>query len=313
MKPFVSGYDYEVIIVGAGISGLSTALILGRCRRNVLVLDDGKPRNWAAKALHGFLTRDGTFPMEMRTIGREQIENTYRTVEFLDKSAVNVRTRVRGYEIEVETGARFSAPFLVLATGVVDILPDVEGMLDFYGSGVFHCPYCDGWENRDKPLAVYGRGKTGFDYALELKTWSSDVLLCVDGEPLPRDLVQRLSIHGVKYSPEKIKRLVGKDGFLTGITFVSGDWAPVEALFFRPDQYQRSPLAEKLGLEPKDGVVPSGKYQAVKPGLFVVGDADKSVQLAIVAAAEGAEAAFAINTELQEWENEEREKAAASE
>lgn len=170
---------YDVIIVGGGPAGLSAATVLGRCRRSVLLCDDGRYRNAASHALHAFLTRDGIDPAELRRIGREQL-NQYG----VECRAVRVTAAGRtdgGFEVVLADDSRLAARHLLLATGVVDCIPAVEGMEHFFGAGVFHCPCCDGWEVRDQPLAAYGSGKDGAGLAASLKQWSADVVLCTDG------------------------------------------------------------------------------------------------------------------------------------
>ena len=172
--------DFDVIIVGAGPAGLSAALVLGRCRRRVLVLDTDKPRNYASAALHAFLTRDGIHPQELRRIGREQLSQ-YDTVTLAQREATAARCVDDGFEVTLAGGERLRCRKLLLATGVVDELPPIEGVQELYGRSVFHCPYCDGWESRDQPVAVYSRTSKGVAFAIQLKVWSRDLVLCTDG------------------------------------------------------------------------------------------------------------------------------------
>ncbi len=291
---------FDVIIVGAGPAGLSAALILGRCRRRVLVCDNGHPRNAVAHALHGFLTRDGIEPDELLRIGREQLRQ-YETVEVRDMTVVDAVRGEESFEVVLEDGRREMARKLLLAGGVVDELPQIDGFAEFYGRGIYHCPYCDGWEVRDAPLAVYGPGKHGERLALELRAWSRDVVLCTHG---PADLEEkallRLARNGIAVREERIARLEGEGGEFARIVFMNGDVLPRRALFFYPEERQHSDLPAKLGCDfTKRGVVRTGEYEETcVPGLFVAGDASRRVQLTIVAAAEGAEAAFAINSAL---------------
>ncbi len=167
----------DVVIVGAGPAGLSAALMLGRCRRSVLVVDHGRNRNAASHALHGFLTRDGTPPAEFLRLAREELAQ-YATVELRAGEVVDAECRSDSFCVTLASGEEVPSRKLLLATGVVDNLPEVPGFRELYGRSVFHCPYCDGWELRDQPLAIYGRGDRGVGVALELTAWSRDLVLC---------------------------------------------------------------------------------------------------------------------------------------
>jgi thioredoxin reductase len=290
----------DVIIVGGGPAGLSAALILGRACRRVLLCDAGEPRNAASHALHGFITRDGTDPAALRRMARDELKR-YETVELRQVRVADAERQEDGFAVTLEDGSRLRSRMLLLATGVLDRLPAVPGIREFYGRGVHHCPYCDGWEVRNAPLAVYGRGRRGLGLALELTQWSRDVTLCTDGPPrLAGDALQRLDRNGIAVRSERILRLEGGDGRLERVVFAGGEALSCRALFFNTGQVQHSELPARLGCTfTAKGAVRQGKLQSTNvPGLYVAGDAARDVQLVIVAAAEGARAAFAINTEL---------------
>lgn len=292
---------YDTIIVGGGPAGLSAALVLGRCRRKVLLLNAGKSRNARTHATYGFLTRDGIKPAEFIGIAREQLSR-YDTVELLEAEAADAKCLGESrFEVTLADGTRFNSRSLLLATGVVDEIPAIEGLDPLYGCSVHHCPYCDGYEARDQPIAVFGRGEKGKGLALELTAWSRDLVLCTDGaSELETDDLERLKRNGIEVREEKIKRLEGTDGVLERIVFTSGETLPRRAMFFSTGHHQRSDLAERLNCKfTEKGAVETGEYEAAGiPGLYAAGDTSRHVQFVIVAAAEGAQAAFAINTML---------------
>jgi thioredoxin reductase len=287
----------EVIVVGGGPAGLSAALLLGRCRRRTLLIDAGEPRNRASASLHGFLSRDGVAPAELLAIGRDQLRK-YDTVSLRAGRVLSARRSDSGFVVTTEDGNEFSSRMLLLATGVGDTLPPVPGAESLYGKGIFHCPYCDGWEYRDGRLAVYG--SDAFGLALELRQWSRDVVLLLDGHDSLADRVRsRLRRAEIRVEPRPIARFDG-DEQLQGARFTDGDALERDAVFFKTNAAERSGLPESLGCEMTgDGLVKTGRFEITRvPGLFVAGDASRNVHLAIVAAAEGAQAAFAINTAL---------------
>jgi thioredoxin reductase len=291
----------DVVIVGAGPAGLSAALMLGRCRRTVLVFDSGRPRNADSHALHGFITRDGIPPAEFLQLARRELAQ-YDTVELRNEFVLTAECRADGrFSIDVAGGTRVTSRKLLLATGVCDNLPGIPGFREMYGRSVFHCPYCDGWELRDQPLAIYGKGARGYGVALELTAWSRDLVLCTDGpSEMDEESLQRLARNRIEVREQRVVRLEGHDGVMSAIAFDDGSRVPRRALFFTTGQYQRSDLLVRLGCQFNDkGTVRTGKYETTHiSGLFVAGDASRNVQWVVVAAAEGAEAAFAINTDL---------------
>ncbi|QDV39579.1 NAD(P)/FAD-dependent oxidoreductase [Tautonia plasticadhaerens] len=301
--------SYDVLVVGGGPAGLSAALVLGRCRRRVIVVDSGRPRNAAALRSHGYLTRDGIGPHELLRLGREEVARY--GVEVLDDEVVDARCPspdgspgpgAAAFEAETRSGRRLRSRKLLLATGVRDVLPPVEGAERYYGRGVHHCPYCDAWEHRDARLAAYGAGGAAVGLALSLRTWSDRVTACTDGRPVDAGDRARLRRNGIALRTEPVARLDGDDEALGAIVFEGGRSIRCDALFFNTGQVQRSTLPGMLGCEYREEgqVETHGKQHTCTPGLFMAGDADGDVQFLIVAAAEGARAATAINRELQD-------------
>ena len=298
--------DYDVIIVGAGSAGLSAALVLGRCRRRVLVLDGGPPRNAPSASVQGFFTRDCTPPLELLQLGRNQL-TPYSSVAIKPWKAVGGKPRGACFELDVETEAgkelRKTARKVLLATGVEDELPPLGGFREYWGTGVLHCPYCHGWEVRDEPLAVYGRGKTVVGLALLVSRWSRDVVVCTDGPGgLTDHARRRLRRQDIAVREEPVARLVGNpaDGMLRCVEFADGTYLNCHALFLHAAQHQRAPLAALLScrLTSKGAIRVNKQLQTSVVGLYAAGDATAGLQQAVTAAAEGATAAVAINEQL---------------
>jgi thioredoxin reductase len=290
----------DVIIVGGGPAGLSAALLLGRCRRRVLVCDAGQPRNAAARELHGYFTRDGTPPLELLEIGRRELRQY--GVEFRQVTVADVTSTGESFHVRLETGEQLQARKVLLATGVRDHLPEVEGIGDCYGVSVHHCPYCDGWEVRDRALAVIGRGASAAGLALSLTTWSDRVVICSNGRArIPPQNRAQLDAHGVAVVEHVIERLEHADGRAQRLIVRGGSPVPCDAVFFSTGQSPQCDLAHRLGCEfTRKGTVKTDHLgQTCVPGLYVVGDASRDMQFVIVAAAEGAKAGVAINKALQ--------------
>jgi thioredoxin reductase len=303
---------YDVAIVGGGPAGLSAALVLGRSRLRVLVCDSGQYRNAASGGLHGFLTRDCVKPAEFLRIAREQLEPY--SVELRRVEIVDAGPCPQGFELSAADGQRFSARKLLLATGVADQVPAIPGMREMWGSSVFQCPYCDGWEMRDQPLAAYGRGQKGFGLALALKTWTSDVILCTDGRSgMKPEQLAELHRHDIPVFEQRMERLEGKDAVLENIVFRNGESVSRRGIFLNTGQYQRSLLAARLGcgFNQKGTVHATRRQESNVPGVYVAGDAAHDAQFVIVAAAEGAKAALAIHAALQAERRESSKRSSA--
>jgi thioredoxin reductase len=206
--------------------------------------------------------------------------------------------------VSLADGSTEEARYLLIATGVIDDLPAIPGFDECYGTSIFHCPYCDGWERRDRPIAAFGRGADVAGLALGLKTWSADVVVCTHGGRLERSLRERLDRNGVSVRTEPLERIEHDHGALSRIVFTRGEPLTREALFFATGQHPQSSLAISLGCTlNRRGTVKTGSLCDTNvPRLYVAGDASRDAQFVIVAAAEGTKAAVAINQALQREE-----------
>jgi thioredoxin reductase len=294
----------DVVVVGAGPAGLNAALVLGRARRNVLLTDTGEPRNAPVRAMHGFLSRDGTDPAELRSIARDQLQQ-YPSVEIRHVAVEKVGREADHLEVSLSDRTTVLTRRVVLASGVVDELPDIDGLAEHWGRGVFNCPHCDGWEQRDQPLAVLGADAVIVLLALNLTHWSPDVVLCTNGGTVDANSLRLLAARDVTVLADLVRAVEGSGTGLERIVLADG---PLErrALFFHAPTHQRSDLPAQLGCAfLDDGSVQVDDLGHTNvPGVFAVGDMARRPSmpvpgaLVVIGAAEGAVAGVAIDQEF---------------
>lgn len=289
----------DILIAGGGPAGSSAALVLARSRRSVLLCDDGKPRNASSAAIHGLLTHEGQSPAEFRAAS-EQALTPYESITRLRDRIITLTGRDGAFKFQAASGAQGSARKVLIATGVVDKLPELPGIERFYGKSVHHCLYCDGYEYRDEKLAAYGDPQKGSDLARVMRQWSRDVTLCTDGRKLDPALRDRLAKDGIAVAQTCVASLQGADGKLHGIEFTDGTSISCKALFFSTGCKPGSDLGQQLGCacDDKGGLAASESMETSVQGVFVVGDASRDVLQIAVAMGEGSRAAIAINKAL---------------
>lgn len=289
---------FDIVIVGGGPAGLSAALNLGRARKRVLLCDAGPRRNAAAVHIHGFVTRDGTPPVDFRRIGREQLE-PYTNVEARDVGVEGIRGERGAFRVRLGTGEEAEARRILLCTGMIDELPEIEGFRELWGRSIFQCPYCHGWEVQDRRFGFLAPDAEALDFAIFLRGWSRDVVALTDGRyAVPDDARARLENAGVPVEERRILRLFGSEG-LEQVELVDGDPLRLDVLFARPSQRQ-VPVVEALGLDLDAGgyVKVDDRRQTSTPGIYAGGDLLTPAQSAILSAASGVQAAAQINHEL---------------
>jgi thioredoxin reductase len=263
---------YDAVIVGGGPAGLSAALVLGRARKRVLVVDDDRPANAVSHGVGGLLGHDRVKPADLRDSGQRQLEE-HANVE-LRHGTVEDAARMRDvFVVKPTNGPPVRAHAIVLAHGLRCDPPPLPGIEELWGRSVFHCAFCDGWEVRERPLALHGSGLSAVRSAVVLAGWSNDVVLCTDGAPEPGDAL--LPAAGVRVRTEPIARLAGNDGHLKQIEFSHGPAERREALFVTTRRDQPNGLAAALGCELTSAgtIVTDADGRTNVAGVYAAGDA----------------------------------------
>jgi thioredoxin reductase len=297
---------FDVIIIGAGPAGLSAALPLGRQHRETLVIDSGKPRNAPADHMHMYLSRDGFPPAELRAAGRAELA-VYPAVEIRAGLVESVSGQIGEFTVRLADGTTERGRRIVLATGLLDLLPRIEGLAERFGKGVYHCPFCHGHEATGKAIGVLGGDFPQAMLALYLRDrFSEDVVLCSDGPlTVTPELRAALNSAGIVVRAEAIARIDGDQDSPT-VHFASGEPVTRGAIFHRPGARQHSTLAAELGCElmPEGCVRVDGTQQTTVPGVYAAGDMARLAELAgptpfvITAAGDGARAAIWLEQDL---------------
>lgn len=297
--------NFEVVIVGGGAAGLSAALVLGRARRHVVVIDAGRPRNAPAANMHGYLSRDGMPPSELLATGRAEVrsygvEIVDATVDAMEPSNT-ADPEDRPFAVRLSGGTELTARRVLVTTGLVDEIPDLPGVRERWGKDLLHCPYCHGWEVRDQPLGVLGTITGSVDHALLVRQWSDDVVFFTHAYEL--DAVERaqLDARGVQVVPGPVSRLLVQDDRLSGVELADGRVVERSAVFVRPGlQPHPDGLLAGLGCEIGDHgfVVTDPTGRTSNPGVWAAGNAADPRAQVITAAGAGSAAAIAINADL---------------
>ncbi|MEU8690402.1 NAD(P)/FAD-dependent oxidoreductase [Streptomyces sp. NPDC048665] len=295
---------YEVVVVGGGAAGLSAALVLGRARRRTLVVDAGEPRNAPSAHMQGYLSRDGMSPAEFLAVGREEIARY--GVELVRDRVTDAARDGEGFTVRLAQGRTAHARHVVIATGLKDELPGVPGLAERFGRDVVHCPYCHGWEVRDRPTGVLATSPLSVHQALMVTQWSDDVRLFLhevaESELTDVDL-RRLAAARVAVVPGRVTGLVVADDRLTGVRLADRTVHERVVLYAAPRAVPRDDLLIELGAELRE--TPFGSYPVIDerglttvPGLWAAGNASGFAEQVINAASRGYRAGAAINGEL---------------
>jgi thioredoxin reductase len=299
--------NYDVVVIGGGAAGLSGALALSRARRKVLVVDAGLPRNAPATGVHNYLGQEGTSPLELLAIGREEVARYGGRVE--TGTVVAAKPDGDGFRLELADGRAVGTRRVLVTTGLVDELPDVPGLAERWGRDILHCPYCDGWEFRDRALGVLSTGPFGVQQAQMFRQWSPDVTLFLHTGPEPDDHQwEELAARGIAVVVGEIAGIEVADDRLTGVRLASGEVVAREALVVLPRFAVSADAVSDLGLatvpQEHNGLVmgehvPADPMGATSvPGVWVAGNVVDARLGVIGAAAAGLNAAIALNADL---------------
>ncbi|GAA4455305.1 NAD(P)/FAD-dependent oxidoreductase [Phytohabitans houttuyneae] len=296
--------QFDVIVIGGGAAGLSGALTLARARRAVAVVDAGEPRNAPAEGVHNFLTRDGMTPAALVAEGRAEVTRYGGTL--VAGAARGARRTDCGFEVDLDSGHRLAARRLLVASGLVDELPDVAGLRERWGHDVVHCPYCHGWEVRDRAIGVLGSGTMSADKALLFRQWSADVVLFTHtAAPLTGEQAERLAARGVRVVEGEVAAVEVSGDRIAGLRLADGTVVARDIVAISPRMVASSPVLDDLGLKPVEHPMGVGAAYAAGPagqtdlpGVWVAGNVTDLMAQVVGAAAQGTVAGAAINMDL---------------
>lgn len=293
---------FDAIIVGGSYSGLSAAMTLGRSMRQVLVIDSGAPCNNQTPHSHNFITHDGHTPREIAEAAKKQVE-AYDTVHFHSGLAVNGKKVNDGFEVTTEAGEVFTSRKLLFATGIRDIMPDIRGFSDCWGISILHCPYCHGYEVKNKKTGLILNDDMALEFAKMINHWTKDLTLFTNGpSTLTSEQTNLLKRHNIQINEKEIEAFSHKNGNVQTMHFKDGSECPMTALYTRVDFVQHCPIPEQLGCTLNDkGLIEVDMLQKTSvDGIYASGDNSSFGRAVSLSVASGAMAGMALNKEMIE-------------
>jgi thioredoxin reductase len=291
--------SYDVIIIGGSYAGLSAAMALGRSLRNVLVIDSGKPCNAPTPHSHNFLTHDGNTPSEIAATARRQVE-LYKTVTFLDGIAIATKQQNNLLEVIIRSGQSFTCKKLILATGIKDQLPDIEGLAACWGKTVIHCPYCHGYEYHGQRTAILANGETAMHYALLVSNLSKDLTILTNGKSdLSDEQRNKLNAHRIAVIETPVIQILHEAGNVREVVFNDSTRLSFTAIYFRPD-FTQSEIPLTLGCElTEQGYIKIDSMQKTSvSNVFACGDNSSMMRAVANVVAAGNMTGAVVNREL---------------
>lgn len=293
----------DCAVIGGGPAGLNAALVLGRSRRKTILFDDNKPRNAVTSESHGFITRDGIHPQEFKRVAQEELSR-YPDVSIVKQQVHRINKENNLFQVETGNGEVYSAKKIILATGFKEVLPDIPRVKEFYGKSLFSCPFCDGWELRDRSLAVIADDKKGFHMAKVVSNWTNDLIIFTNGSKvLSLEEQELLKSKGISINEKKIAALIGEEGMLESIQFEDETAVHREGGFIASEWKQAASFDSSLDytLNEQGGIETDSWQRTNAEGVFACGDTRiAGPSQLIIAAGEGSMAAMAVNAELIE-------------
>ncbi|MGN8646192.1 NAD(P)/FAD-dependent oxidoreductase [Gracilibacillus sp. HCP3S3_G5_1] len=290
----------DCVVIGGGPSGLNAALVLARAKKNVILFDDNKPRNAVTQESHGFITRDGIKPSEFKQLAKQDLKK-YANLSIENQRVINLRKDNGTFMIEIDDRKIYHARKVILATGLKDVLPDIAGIHDFYGTSLFICPFCDGWELKDRRLVVIADSDRARHLTKMVSNWSKDLVVCTNGRtPFSKEEKEILTKKKIKIMEDEIEALHGENGHLQKVTFANGKEIEREGGFVAGKLEQASSLAETLGCTMnKIGGIETDDFGRTNiDGLYASGDTTFTLPQLIVAASEGSKVASGVVFDL---------------
>ncbi|WP_405398932.1 NAD(P)/FAD-dependent oxidoreductase [Maribacter sp. Asnod2-G09] len=292
--------NFDVIIVGGSYAGLAAAMSLGRSLRKVLVIDSGKPCNRQTPHSHNFLTQDGKTPSEISAIAKSQVL-AYETVSFIDDKAVGGSKNENGFSVSTLTGATYTAKKVVFATGIKDIMPNIKGFAECWGISVVHCPYCHGYEIRNKKTGIIANGERAYHLAPMVNNLTKDIrMLTNELASFSSEQLSKLKDNNIDVVEKKITEVEHENGYVNNIVFEDGSKEKYDALYAALPFIQHSDIPDALGCElNEEGYIQvDGMYKTTIEGVFACGDNSIKMRSLANSVASGTMVGAIINMEL---------------
>ncbi len=291
----------DCVVVGGGPAGLNASLVLGRAKKKIILFDDNKPRNAVTQESHGFITRDNIKPAEFKRIALENLKE-YPNITIKNQRVFDIKTENNHFVILTSDGLTYQSRKVILATGLKDILPSIKGIHDYYGTSLFSCPFCDGWELKDRPLVFISEDERALHMIKMISNWSKDVVVCTNGKKVfSNEQRHLLAKKDIEVIDEEIEYFQGEGGNLRSIVLKSGREVERAGGFVTTGLQQASPLAQILGcsMNSMGGIETDKAGRTNIAGVYACGDNSiiAPAQL-IIAAAEGSKAAMAVVGDL---------------